>query len=72
MRLLGDVWKESHEASTLYSCFNCTLLFGSESTALAADHAAVRIYELLQEFNILVVDMLDVILCEYVCHNKIY
>ena len=62
------VREESHEARALDRRFDGTLLLGGESSALAAHHAAVRVDELFQEIDILVVDVLDIILREYVCH----
>lgn len=72
LNLLLDEREEGHETCALYSSFYGPLLLGGE-TALGASHdATVRIDELLEQVDIFVVDVLDVILCEYVCHMILY
>ena len=66
--LFLNVRKQAHKSSALYCRLDCTLLLGGESCALARNHTAVRIDELLQEVHIFVVYVLNIILCEYVCH----
>ena len=67
-RLLLDVRKKSHEARSLDRCLDGTLLLGSETASLAADHAAMRVDELFQQIDIFVIDVLNIILSEYICH----
>ena len=65
-RLLLDEGKESHEACPLDGGLDGTLLFRRKVLSLPPEHASVRIDELLEEVDILVVDVLDIILREYV------
>lgn len=68
--LFLDVRQKPHEASALYRLFHHALLLCRE-TALAAIHnATMRIDEVLQEIDILVVDVLNVVLRQNVirCH----
>lgn len=64
--LLLDIGQKSHKSSTLYCLFDCTLLLRGQVGFLTIHDAAVRIDEILQEIDILVVDVLNVILREYV------
>ena len=54
--------KKTHVASALDRGFNGTLLFGSESRALATNDATVGIYKLFQQLDVFVVDVADVVL----------
>ena len=67
-KLFLHVRKQSHESCALDCGLDGALLLGGEPPSLAADHAAVRIDELLQEINVFVVDVLDIILSENIRH----
>ena len=71
VRLLSYVRQKPHEASAFYGCFDSALLFGRKACALAAHDLAVRIYELLQEISVFVVNVADIVLCKNV-HSSYY
>ena len=66
--LLLNVREKTHETSALDRLLDSTLLFGGEPRTLAVHDPSVRIDELLQEINVFIIDVPDVILCEYIRH----
>lgn len=66
--LLLDVRQKPHKSRAFDRRFHSTLLLCGEAGSLATHYATVRIYELLEQVDILVVYVLDVILCQNVCH----
>ena len=66
--LFLDIWEKSHKSSALDGCFDRSLLLCGQARALATHYATVRIHELLEQVDVLVVYVLDVILSQNVCH----
>ena len=66
-----DEREKAHEASSLDRRFHCTLLLGGQPGALAGQNATMRIDELFQEVDILVVDVLNIILGKNVVRHTI-
>ena len=62
--------EEPHEARAFDGGFYRALLLGGEACATTTYDAAVRIYKLLQEIDVFVIDVLDVILCKDVVHKS--
>ena len=71
-KLLLDEGQKPHEARAFDGGFDGALLLRREIRSLPAHHASVRIDELLEEVDILVVDVLDVILRQYVVAHSIF
>ncbi len=69
--LLLNVRQESHESGSLHCCLHSTLLLGGEAGSLASHYATVRIYELLEQIDVLIVHVLDIILSQNVCHMNV-
>jgi len=68
--LLLDVRQKPHEPRSLNCLFHHALLFCGEATFATVHHAAVRVDEILQEVDVFVIDVLDIVLREYIvcCH----
>src|SRR5262245_34038932 len=71
MFLLLDVRQKSHEPSAFYGCFYRSLLLCGKAGSLATHYAAMRIYELLEQIYVLIVDVLDIILRQNIRHTMI-
>ncbi len=69
-KLLLDVGQKPHEAGAFDRLFYRALLLGGEAATLSRHDAAVRIHELLEQIDVFVIDMLNIILCENVCHSS--
>ena len=58
------IWPQNHKPGSLDGCSQLALILGGNACTLATNHTTVRIYEFLQYFRVLVVDMLDIMLIE--------
>ena len=58
------VWNESHETRSLYCISQLSLVLCCNTCSLSCHQSSVRVQELLQDFSILVVNMLDIVLRE--------
>jgi hypothetical protein len=56
--------KQTHEPGALDGHGQLSLILGGDACALAAQDAAVRIQEFLQDLRVLVVDELDIMLAK--------
>ena len=61
-KLFLDIGQKPHEASSLYSRFYGSLLFGGEAGSFAALDTTVWVDELPQEIDVFVIDVTDIIL----------
>ena len=62
--LRRHVRQQSHEPRALDRDSELALILGSDAGALARQDAAVRVEELTEDFRVLVIDVLDIILAE--------
>ena len=67
-KLFLYIREEPHEAGAFDRGVYRALLLGGKAALCARDDASVRIYELLQKVDVFVVDVLNIVLCEYVGH----
>ena len=58
------VREKSHESRALDGSGEFPLVLGAYAGARAVDHAAVRVQESAQDFGVLIVDVLDIMLAE--------
>ncbi|MEN9413654.1 MAG: hypothetical protein RLZZ342_741 [Candidatus Parcubacteria bacterium] len=70
--LFLNVREKPHKAGALYRLFYHALLLARKARALVAYHATMRVYELLEQIDVLVVYVLNVVLSENVVHSVSY
>jgi hypothetical protein len=60
------VWKESHKSCPLDSVCKCSLILGGKTSLTTVKNTSMWINELYEDFCILVVNKLDVVLIEVI------
>ncbi len=62
--LSSDVWEKSHKPCMLDRSCELALIFGCNTSSLFSHDLCIRRQEFVEQFDVLVINMLDIILLE--------